>query len=226
MSDEQDKGGAGGADLTAELRTLIASLKKGEAGVSDTLSKLVDRVIGQNAKYREKIRQLEAQPKVGEGQILLDGDEAKAWKVFRELGDPKDVRRALDQGRQAATELGEIRRAEVYQRAAKLVGYRPPIFAKYAKADNLDIVIEPHPKEKDGDGKPRMVPYVKGEGDQKTALGDYAGEHWADDLDLLKEGEVRAGTPPPGRRAAMPPPTGDEPDELRQDMLRAGVGAF
>jgi hypothetical protein len=216
---EETNGGATGADQAAELRAARAELAR--------LQKLNDDLKSDNYDLREKNRQLKAKPIIEDGDVVLKGDDLKEWNAYRELGDPRALTKRLAAGDQAATELGEVRRAEVYQRAAKLLGYNPPIFARYAKGDKLDIVIEPHPKEKDADGKPKLVAYVKDRDDQKTPLADYADEHWAGETDLLKEPVARPGTPPSGPRPAMPAPTGGEItliDQLRSSGYYGPAG--
>jgi hypothetical protein len=217
MAEDTDAGATGAGEV-AELR---AELKAARSEVV-SLKKSLDDFKSDNYDLREKNRQLKARlPE--EGDLILKGDELKAWEAFQRLGDPRELKKRLDAGDRAATELGEVRRADSYQQAARLANFRPSVFAKFAKAAGIEVVVQPG-KQKDRNGDAVPVPFVKDEGDSLIPLTDYAAKHWPDDLDLLKEPDGSRGTP--SLRDRRPPPAPSSGDGPSYEEYLAASGRY
>jgi DNA-binding transcriptional MerR regulator len=219
--DTDDKGGS-----LAEIKALLAEVKQG-----GETPKAVRTLMEKNYRLRRQLEEArKGQGAVEPGSVVLKGDDAKRWAAYQDLGDPAEVRKALKAAAEGAAELADRRTAEVAHRAAKAHGYRPTLLAKLVKADGITLVVE---DAKDADGKPVAVAFVKGEGDSKTPLDDYARAHWEDELTILKadpdkttpaEIQLPPGLPPTEFRRRPPPPGGATGREAVLEKQRALVG--
>jgi hypothetical protein len=164
----------GGHDWQQALNNLIQR----QGGVDATAQLLYH----ENARHRERIRQLEQQLP-GEGAVVLTGDQAQAWQTYSQLGNPNELQQQLEQAQQATTELAGLRRAEQVRSVAEAAGYKPGVLQKLAEGLTLDL------REQQVEGQTARVPVVvTGEGQQQqaTPLADYAQQHWADFLPALQ----------------------------------------
>jgi hypothetical protein len=102
-----------------------------------------------------------------QGAVVLAGDEAKAWDVFKGLGKPEDVKKAL------AEELPALRSkvtgtetATAATEAAKLLGWNAAATVGAITDKGLVVSLVDG---KDKDGKAIKVPHVRPAGDDKAA---------------------------------------------------------
>lgn len=149
-----------------------------------------------------------------DGSVVLSGDDAKAWKHYRELGEPGDVRKAVAERDQFKAEAGTLRKKEVVREAAGLHGYRPAVLEKLAAEVEVAVVDG-----KGKDGKPAKLAVVREPGPKEgetveTPLADYAAARWADFLPSLQSEPARPAPGTPPRRAPGPAPagSGEAPD--------------
>lgn len=206
---EPDKPANG--EVMTELRAMLTEVVKAAKGDP---SEVNEKLMAENYKLRRQRDESRTGPKVGPGDVVLTGDDAKAWESYRKLGDPKELKKSLDAGQQAIADREEAATAEVNEKAGALAGLRPKLFAKLAKAEGLKLTIDRSSK----DGKEIEVPYVvDGEG-KKTNLADYAAREWRDDLPALKaedRGEQRQERP----KRSLPPPTNPDQESTVEDNL-------
>ena len=162
-------------------------------------------VLNENYGYRDQLRELKAKLPA-DGSLVLAPDDVKTLNSYRELGDPKDLRKELETLRGDSKELVGIRLERSYSSFAKDAGFKPEAFVKLAMADKLDLVAE----EINGkDGKPVKTVFVKGEGDTKTPLADYVNKHWSTFLPALTESqEKKTVLGSPSRYSQPPAPPG------------------
>lgn len=159
-------------------------------------------LMNENHKERESIRELRSKLPP-EGSRILLGEDVKHWEAYRQLGSPSDLRKSLDAGKQYEAEVGNYRRAEVIRSAAEVTGFKVSVLTLAAR--DLEIEIE---EQKGKDGKAIRVAVVKGEGDTRTALRDYAEANWKDLLPSLRIAEERSiGTPRAGGMQPRPVPS-------------------
>ena len=183
-------------DLTKAVEGLLA--RHGDATAALRV------LLGENYSHRDEIRALRGRLPA-EGAIVLAGDDAKHWSAYRQLGTPADVRKAIEEGKTSATALGSLRKAETDRAAAEVAGFRSSVLATLAKDLELEVVEE---KSKDGKAVTKVA-RVKGEGDTRTPLAEYAQQHWKDFLPSLKsEPERRAPGSPTGRIERPVPSSG------------------
>lgn len=187
---------ARGPDLSKAAENLVA--RHGDP----TAALLV--LLGENFKEREKVRELSGRlPR--EGALVLEGDDAKHWSTYRQLGAPGDIRKALEAGKQHEAEAGNFRRAEVVRSAAEVTGFKASVLATLAR--DLEIEIE----ETEEGGKAVREAVVKGEGGERVSLLKYAESRWPDFLSSLKmEAAPRVGTPTVPRPRTVPAGTGQQ----------------
>jgi hypothetical protein len=156
-------------------------------------------LLGENYTAREKIREL-TNRLPPEGSRVLQGEDAKHWETYRQLGNPGDLRKALEAGKQYEAEVGAFRKAELVRAAAEVTGFKPSVLALAAR--DLEIEIQ---DQKDKGGKAIRVAVVKGLGEaaKDIPLTEYAEANWKDLLPSLRIAEERSiGTP---RAGGMPP---------------------
>jgi hypothetical protein len=186
-------GGTGGRDEATILEGLQNLIRR--QGGADATAQLLYH---ENARHRERIRQLEQQLP-GEGAVVLTGDQAAAWQTYQGLGAPNDVQQRLTAAEQAQNELAGLRRAEQIRGVAEAAGYRPTVLERLAEGLEFEV------REEQRDGQTARVPYVvSGEGQQQqaTPLADYAQQHWADFLPALRAEQQQQ--PPQGGGVTYP----------------------
>lgn len=186
-------------------------------------------LLAENYEYRDQIRTLKG--KVPEqGSVVLSGDDLRRWNTYRDLGEPTDLRKAVEQRDQYKAESERNAREKEYGAAAKVAGYVPDAFIPLAERDGLQLVTK---EERDRTtGKAGPVVHVKGvDADGKetlTPLSTYAEDRWAVFLPSLK-----AGSPPPTRPVGTPPPrslntppprpgSADDEDPIYRETLAQG----
>ena len=154
-------------------------------------------LLGENHTYRDQIRELKGRLPP-EGSRILQGEDARHWDTYRQLGNPGDLRKSLEAGKQYEAEVAGFRRAAILRDAAELSGFRPSVLSLAARDLEIEIADE-----KGKDGKAVRVAYVKGEGDTREDLQAYAEAHWGELLPSLRAAQERpVGTP---RAGGMPP---------------------
>jgi hypothetical protein len=186
-------GGTGGRDEATILEGLQNLIRR-EGGADATAQLLYH----ENARHRERIRQLEQQLP-GEGAVVLSGDQAQAWQTYQGLGAPTDVQQRLTAAEQAQQELAGLRRAEQIRGVAEAAGYRPTVLERLAEGLEFEV------REEQRDGQAARVPYVvtkSEQGEQRTPLAEYAQTHWADFLPALSAQQQQQ--PPQGGGVAYP----------------------
>jgi hypothetical protein len=196
MADEkgrEDTSGAGASDIREALESL---LKEHDGDRNSALRVLIQENQGLHGLLSDAEARLPA-----DGSVVLTGDEAKAWRSYREIGEPADLRKALAERDQYRGEAGTLRKGQVVRDAATLGGYKPSVLARLAEQVDLAIV-----ERKDKAGKPEMVPVVREPGPKEgetveTPLSEYAESRWADFLPSLRAEPEKAtpGTPPRAR---------------------------
>lgn len=169
--------------------------------------KLAD-VQSDNYRLRDERRTLKQQLADVAGKVPADGtkvltaDDAKAFDAYVALGTPADIKSALDTKGTAEQELTTLKREKQIARVAEAAGFKASVLTTLA--GDLDMQVEPVK-----DGKPLV--YVVKDG-EKTALADYATQHWADFLPALAHGAVQAPDINAGARGtgSTPAMTDDE----------------
>lgn len=183
--------------------------------------RVAEKLYGENYELRRDNSALKGRVPA-EGDVILKGDDLKRWQKYQELGDPADVRKSLDMGKEAVADRDRFRRAEGYEKAAQVAGLKPAVFRRLAEAEGLVIEIG----EVKQDGKAVPTAFVKGEGDSTTPLGDYVDTNWSEFKPALV-GEAApekkvTGTTPPRRPFAIPAADpGMNPDDYARAKLQA-----
>jgi hypothetical protein len=202
MADEkgrEDTSGAGASDIREALESL---LKEHDGDRNSALRVLIQENQGLHGLLSDAEARLPA-----DGSVVLSGDEAKAWRSYREIGEPADLRKALAERDTFRSEAEGLKKAEVVREAARLVNFRPAVLSRLAADAELAVVDGKGP-----DGKPAKVPVVRTPGAKEgevveAPLSEYAESKWADFLPSLKLEPERPtpGTPPRPREAPEPP---------------------
>jgi len=161
------------------------------AGSADSA---IARLLGENAEYRSKLRDMEREleqvrAKVpGDGARVLVGDDATAFEAYKSLGAPDEVARKMADLQEQVFTTG---RAVRVQQAAEVLGYDADVLGSLARgADGklLDVVVKDETVERDGKQVAAKVPYLL-VGDKEQALGSYAEQHWSKFMPSLKRHE-------------------------------------
>lgn len=189
--------------------------------------RMAEKLYDDNFKLRQKNTTLK-QSVPGDGAVVLKGDDAKKWEKYRALGEPAEVKASLDSGRDAATKLEAVGRAEGYRKVAEAAGYKPSVFARLAEQDGLSVELVEDAKSKGKDGKPVLVAVVKGEGETTTPLNEYVDQHWSDLKPALGGDQAKekvAPATPPRRPFGMPAPAPDAGarNPLQEALVRTGA---
>jgi hypothetical protein len=226
------------------FRILLDPKGEGEGGPSSApdLAKavqgLIDRhgtqdaalrtLLAENYSLRDANRDLKAKVP-GEGTVVLQGDDAKDWNSYRELGKVSDLRKAVSERDQFQNEAEAFRRAESYAEAATLSGMNPKAFRRLAEQEKLRLETK---EIRGADGKLTPTVHVKGTDDKGaetlTPIDEYAEKAWPEMLPALRDGQKvdparPNGTPLRRDPPASPPPPGDGRPTTR-DHLQATVG--
>jgi hypothetical protein len=210
----EPQGGEGGGSTTTEVKADDAKAGDKGADLVKAVEGLISRhgdptaalrvLMGENYASRDRIRELTARLPAG-SSLVLDGDDVKHWNTYKQLGTPGDLKKSLDAGQQFEAEAGGFRKAELVRSAAEVHGFKPSVLGTLAR--DLDIEIA---EAKGKDGKPVRVAVVRGEGDSKTPLTEYAEAHWADFLPSLRADPAArpVGTPTLQRPRTVPAGSG------------------
>ena len=177
----------GNVDLTEAVKAII-----GKAGEP---TRAVEMLLEDNFKAREKGRTLKKELEtltaeneslkkrtyVEEGQVLLSGDDAKAWKLFSEQG-------GLEAFQSASKELASLKKEQHLGQVAAAMGWNAKVLTRIG--GDLDYEIK-----SEGD-KPEIL--VK-DGDKSVPLTEYAQREWKDfaaSLNLGTSGRTVIGQTP------------------------------
>jgi hypothetical protein len=171
--------------------------------------KLASQLFDENYQYRTQLRDLkEKQPK--DGSLVLSQDEAKQWNLFKELGDPKEIKKSLDKMPELEKTNKELAGMENLRELADL-----GLEGSKLKLSVLKDQLAKYPDaqftfktEKDKDGVEAKVAYIKSNAEsQETPFSQFATENLADYLPSLKV-SPEAQPPIPGN-TGDPKPHGD-----------------
>lgn len=200
-------------DIDAKIAKAVENLKV-KHGSADAVALDLTR---QNFKLREKNRELSS--KLPDGSVVIKDEDAKLLNQYRELGDPKDVRKALDAGKTSTAQAQALLREKVHAEAAELNGLKPTVFKTLAK--DREIVIE----DEKADGKDSRVAYVIGVDAKgqptKTPLDKFVEKEWQEFLPSLKASRT-PGTPPAGSFNTPPPIPGQGQHDERRALMASG----
>lgn len=164
----------------------------------EEVDKLVTRVVkleGENKDLRRA-----AAP---EGGRVLSKEEAAVYDAYTALGKPDEVKKRLETGDAAATELGTLKKRETLREVAAAVGYNPAVLEKLGG----DLVFE-FGAEVEVEGRKVKPVSVKDAQGKATPLSEYAKAHWDVFMPALTakaEGGTTTTTTVPAPR---PAPTG------------------
>lgn len=228
MSDENTevpgKAGLTAEEVDAKIRQAAEGLKA-KAGGSADLALL--KILDENHGYRDKLRDAASEiialkaKLPAEGTLVLDGDTRAEYDAYQALGKPEELRRAKKDGSAAIERLAGIDLADALKAIGRAGGLVPDVFADLARMKGLKPEDMEVKEEKGKDGKPVPKVFVKGEGESRTPIDQYAEKNWAAYLPALRaESKVDAprqnGTPPPRHLNTPPPaPTGGENQDTR-----------
>lgn len=179
-----------------------------------------------NYRYRERIRRLrdgqEDVDPVPEGGLVLNGEEAKRWKSYLELGDdPGEIKTALRKKEEYEKEQEKRDKQTKFAKAAKAVGYREDVLIDLAESKGLPIEM----REVEVDGEKQEIPFVVREGEEAKRLTEYAESDLSAYLAALKatdDEESKEEEGKPGTRFPRTPAKGQGSKKLDVGKL---VGA-
>jgi hypothetical protein len=155
----------------------------GKYGGSEGLEKKIEKLVSDNAEYRQTIKELEAKSaQVPEGAVVLTGDDAAKWEKAKALDLDKVVKDAAE----AETLRGEIAKrdkAEKRRAAAEAEGVNEKALSLVAGADALEYDTGEEPDPTDASKK---VPagYVLVDG-KKVRLAQHVKDAWPGLADAL-----------------------------------------
>ena len=188
MADENTPNPTGGTvDLAEAVKAIIS--KAGEP------NKAVEMLLEDNFKLREKNRthrekieqltgevdSLKERKVVGEGEVVLSGDEAKAWSSIKEQG-------GIEAFQSATEELSSLKKEKRQGDVARIMGWNAKVLARIGGDLEYEIQTE-------GD-KPTVL--VK-DGDKQVPLDKYAEREWKEFAPALHTGT-------PGRKPPIKQP--------------------
>jgi hypothetical protein len=100
------------------------------------------------------------------GDVLLKGDDAKAWPLFKALGKPEDVKKQLDELPTLRTTVSDAQRKTSAAEAAALLKWNPDATSGLVLDKGLVVSLVDG---KDKDGKAIKVAHVRPKDDEKAA---------------------------------------------------------
>lgn len=199
MSKEDEKvessGTPGGEDAQA-LLARIGRLVEREGGTDGAISKL----LGENAEYRARIRELEQETTTLRGKVPADGatmltpEDANAFEAYRQLGAPDEVAQKIAR---LEADVFSTGRAVRVQQAASVLGFDADVLSSLARGDDgrqLDVVVKDEEAQQDGKQVTVKVPYLV-VGDEQVKVADYAERHWSKFMPSLRKAEAGGGKP-------------------------------
>jgi hypothetical protein len=150
-------GGAGDGDKeTRNLQNLLAK-KNGDAMA------LAAQLLAENADLREDKRQLKKN-QAPEGAVVLTGEDAAKWTAYTELGEPKAVKKQIEDAEKATTKLANLERSQAMREACEAAGIDFEDFSSRKGVDDVSYEVKTETK----DGKAVKVPYITRQADGKT----------------------------------------------------------
>jgi len=168
MADEKpDDKGKAEETHDAALEKLSEKLAKA-AGSSDVgpLKEIVQQfyhdAVDLRTKNRELTRELAAaKGKIKDGDVVLTGDDAKAWQAIQKLNIPAgEISKKLTEGVEAQQKLGVYERDRVADAIAELTGQNAKALRGIVKLHNLNVQIQEVPDPsgaRDAEGKAKKV---------------------------------------------------------------------
>jgi hypothetical protein len=177
--------------------------------------RVAEKLYGENYELRRDNSALKGRVPA-EGDVILKGDDLKRWQKYQDLGDPGEIRKSLDSGKDAIAERDRFARGELYRKAAEVAGYKPAVFARLAEQDGLAIEIGEVKK----DGKAVPTAFVKGEDDSTTPLNVYVDSKWSEFKPALGGSSLAQGGTP-ARPSLVQPRLDAEMDPL--EAVRRGL---
>jgi hypothetical protein len=206
----------------SELRELVSSLKSASINSDSTAKKLVE-VIGDNFKLRRKLAEVSKASVIDKDAIVLKGDDAKNWIKYGELGDPKSLKKIIEDSKGSVAALAKIERKELYTKAAKSIGMVPEAFTKLAESEGLVIGFS---EVKGKNGKTVESAHARGEGDETTPLEEYVKSAWGEEVvERLRSDATplvprRGGSPPSTALPPAPKAAQGTDEEFRRDFSK------
>lgn len=139
--------------------------------------KLADKVATlerDNYKLRDRNRKLssdaeklkESVPQ--EGSIVLSADDAARWQAYTALGQPDELKTAVETAEKSGKALAKLERERMMRAAADAYGYNPAALAKLPSLAEKSITL----KQETVDNKQITRAYV-----DETALDEYINKH-------------------------------------------------
>ena len=188
-----------------------------------------------NKKYRDKLRDKtteldELKKKVpAEGSVVLNAEDAKAWKGYQELGKLEDLKKTVTERDELKEKVAQQEHQTAAAEAATAAGYNVKALLKLPGTDKLKFEVK---KEK-VDNQDVDIAYVTDtakQGATPQKLSDWIDANHAEMKPALAadaaEGERRSGD----RRYVAQRSTGDaaKPDntEKIEQRQRAEIGTF
>jgi hypothetical protein len=101
-----------------------------------------------------------------QGDVVLKGDDAKAWPLFKALGKPEDVKKQLDELPALRTTVSDAQRKGSAAEAAALLKWNPDATSGLVLDKGLVVSLVDG---KDKDGKAIKVAHVRPKDDEKAA---------------------------------------------------------
>lgn len=199
---QQGDNGASSAPYGSRVRRLV--LKYG--GNAEAALAAVER---ENFKLRERARagqqgqEIQFEPELPEGAVVLSAADAQAWNAFRAIGKtPAEIAESLKQGADASKERDTLKqtvtdheREKVVHEAAAIESYKPSVLGEQLQRRNASIEIREAEVITNGKTERRKIPHVitgEGKDAQAEPLATYAERELKDYLPALKA-EAAAG---------------------------------
>jgi len=228
--DESDGDGESGSqssqqsddsETVSELTSLLREqMESGDGGVG---ASTVETVLNRLESAQEEINRLRSQVP-GEDAVILEGDEADAFRRYQELGDPDDLEQALQERDEFSDRLETLERREELQEAAEMHGWDSDVLSDIAENRDLDIRVQGTDSE---DEEPEAVVVSEEDGEETTERLDEFVESnipWAKRaLDVQDGGENGSGNGsyPAQRKSSEEEP---EPDKASESLLKDRYG--
>lgn len=186
-------GGSGGEGGIVHQNTPAETLKAELAKRNNDFNKLAEDLLADNARVRERRRQVEEEnatlkgKAIPEGGIALTKEEAELWKVFKELGKPEEVKQKLEEYPTVSAELKGLKREKEMNRLAKIVGFRGSVLARLDKTEGgLEYIEKEELSDADDpDSEKVQRVYVK-QGDKEIELTAFARRNWDEFMPSLQ----------------------------------------
>lgn len=202
--------------LLAKIEPLLAK------GDNAALVTLVKEYGHDNADLRARNRELTrdlkaAQGKVKDGDVVLSGEDAKAFTALQKLDVPlKDLPAKLTEALALAKENAGFKLDGVVDEAAKAHGWNPKVLKGLVRLNQLSLDKQTT-KGLDGEKVESWVVMPAVEDDDPIPLAEYVDEHLGDFRDALAGAEA-------ARKSDREPPVPSGPRMVRQKSGDGGPG--